>query len=101
MKTVAVDWDDTLVNETGWMAGAVDFLKTLQKRGFKVVIFSCRTSYLKGATEIRERLREAGLKDVELHTEPGKPLAVAYVDDRGIHFNGNYDEALKAILELT
>lgn len=105
MKTVAIDFDGTLVEhrwpEVGeWLPGAVDFVKMLQKRGFKVVIHSCRASHLKGQTEIREKLRSAGIKDVEIHTEPGKPLAVAYVDDRGVHCTGNYDQALKEILEL-
>ena len=104
-KHVAIDWDGTLVEhkwpEMGeWLPGAVDFVKALQKRGFKVVIHSCRAGYLKGNTEIRERLNAAGLKDVTLHTEPGKPLAVAYVDDRGVHFGGDFDAALKQILEL-
>jgi predicted mannosyl-3-phosphoglycerate phosphatase (HAD superfamily) len=104
--TVAVDWDGTLVEhrwpENGdWLPGAVDFIKDLQKRGYKVVINSCRASYLKGQTEIREKLREAGLKDVEVHTEPGKPLAVAYVDDRGVQFSGNFNESLARVLELT
>lgn len=106
MRTVAVDFDGTLVEhvfpEVGdWLPGAVDFLKNLQKRGYRVVIHSCRTSYLKGATEIREKLRDAGLKGVELHTEPGKPLAVAYVDDRAVHCDGDFNEALKRVLELT
>lgn len=104
-RSVAVDWDGTLVehkwpDQGDWLPGAVDFIKDLQKRGYKVVINSCRASYLRGQTEIREKLRDAGLRDVEVHTEPGKPLAVAYVDDRGVHFNGDYALALQRILAL-
>lgn len=104
--TVAVDWDGTLVEhcwpECGdWLPGAIDFVKQLQKRGYRVVIHSCRAMYLKGHTEILEKLREAGLKDVEIHTEPNKPIAVAYVDDRAVPFAGDYDAAFARVRELT
>jgi phosphoserine phosphatase len=95
---IGVDWDGTLADHPNWKPGAVDFVKQLQKRGFKVFIHSCRASYLRGATEIREALQAAGLKDVEL---VDKPLAVAYVDNRGVHCDGDYHDALRQILELT
>jgi hypothetical protein len=40
------------------------------------------------------------LSEVEIHTELGKPDAVAYVDDRAVHFEGDYEEAFEAVLAL-
>lgn len=95
MKTVGLDWDGTVYDEHGWMPDAVDFIKWLQKRGFKVFIHSCRANYLRGATEIREALQVAGLKDVEL---VAKPLADLYIDNKAVHCDGDYDEAKIKVL---
>ena len=107
-QTVAIDFDGTLVDdadnwmvdeETGW--SAVDFIKQLQKRGFEVLIHSCRARYLQGHTLINAMLRDAGLRDVTIWTEPGKPIAWAYIDNRGVHCaGGKFGAAMRALLEL-
>lgn len=94
-KTVAVDWDGTLHNASGWIPGAPDFLKSLQKRGYKIYIHSCRGNYLRGSTEIREELQRAGLKDIEV---VAKPLADLYIDDRAVHCDGDYAETMTKVL---
>lgn len=103
---VPIDWDGTLTHsqwpeQGAWKDGAVDFLKDLQKRDFKIVIHSCRARYLKGHTEIHEMLRDAGLRDVEIWTEPGKPIGVAYPDDRGVNAaDGDWGRITREILAL-
>jgi hypothetical protein len=98
---VALDWDGTLAQsvfpECGdLLPGAVEFVKRLQRRGFTVVIHSCRAGYLRDA--IQNKLDEAGLRNVEISVE--KPQAVAYVDDRGVRFQGDFEAAFDAVLEL-
>lgn len=87
-KTVAVDWDGTLVDDNKeWLPDAEYALRKLVRAGHTVLIYSCRTSYLVGQTEIREKLQEARLnKHVKVWTEAGKPNADVYVDDRAVRF---------------
>jgi hypothetical protein len=103
----AIDWDDTCVenaypaNNGAWKPGAVAGLRELSKHG-EVVIWTCRIagwtpdegSRLPAAQvafeieSIRARLREQGLDGVEVWTKEYKPPAVAYVDDKAVHYNG-------------
>lgn len=108
--TISVDWDGTLVpsrwpeRPLEWLPGALDALWTLQTFA-RVVIHTCRIAPVdpseqvtfspeKVAIEvnyIRGMLDEAGLTMVEIHQKPWKPSAVAYVDDRGVHYSGRKD----------
>lgn len=99
MPTIAIDWDDTLVGyrkygEPGeWLEGAINAIRVLRKRGFTVVIHSCRTNWPEGREEIAAKLASVGLKEsskLKIHDGPGKPLAVAYVDDRAIEFANDW-----------
>ena len=44
-------------------------------------------------SQITNWLVNNGLSFCELYTEPGKPWAHAYVDDRGVHFPANVGPA--------
>lgn len=101
MPTVCVDWDDTLVGykkygEPGeWLPGATLALRKFKRAGFTVVIHSCRALWPEGRAEIEGKLREANLRlgsRLKIHDELGKPLAVAYIDDRGVRFDGDWSE---------
>lgn len=68
----------------------------------QILIHSCRIAPVEFLTEIprppekvaaevgyiRSMLDDAGLTMVEIHTKPWKPVAVAYVDDKGVHYSG-------------
>lgn len=107
MIRFAIDWDGTCVeecwpaNDGAWQPGAVAALRELSKHG-QVVVHTSRIAprqvdeltYRSAADvaheieSIRFRLREQGLDAVTVWTNPWKPRAVAYVDDRGVKYNG-------------
>lgn len=103
---IVIDWDDTLVEgawpQMGeWNNGAVDALHELRKVA-RVIVFTSRIAPVQpdGKTRrhpahvqgeingIRAMLDDAGLFDVEIHTDPWKPGAVAYVDDKAVRYAG-------------
>lgn len=97
MKTIAVDWDSTLYSdETGWLPDAKRALKVLKRRGFKVVIHSCRAKYPVGEQYIRAALFTAGL---DLEVTAVKPDADVYLDDKALRFEGDWPAALRQIRE--
>ncbi len=49
---------------------------------------------------VRQALEEGGVKDLVHDVTNTKPHARAYVDDRAVHFDGNYSDALAAIKKL-
>ena len=103
---LAVDWDDTCVENEWpgmglWLPGAVKNLKRLSEH-MDICIFTMRTAPVEFGSEIPRdpldiqwhvdgityMLEEAGLPDVTIWTKPYKPPAFAFIDDRGIHYNG-------------
>lgn len=106
LPLIAIDYDGTLVESTWprhgpWLPGAIESLRELQKFA-RVTIFTMRASpyEIDGFTErplhvvrqevmvIEERLSDAGLRGVTVWQRMGKPPAIAFIDDRGIRFNG-------------
>jgi hypothetical protein len=73
-----------------------NFYAKLNEAGFKVVVNSTRT-----AKSIYGWLDEHNLREyiVDLVTDT-KPPAVAYIDDRGICFRGNFDEVFEQLLKF-
>lgn len=103
---VAIDYDGTLVesvwprNDGMWLPGATDALRSLDEH-VKLVIHTSRiapvhpSGALRSAAEVQEeineiyrRLREIGLKHVPIWTEPYKPAATVFVDDRAVNYPG-------------
>lgn len=98
-KTVAVDLDGVLARYDGWrgidhigepIPGARAFVRVLREQ-FEVVIFTtrCNTKLNReGANLLRNRIRDwldqHGFEYDDIHTDQGKPAAVAYVDDRAV-----------------
>jgi hypothetical protein len=94
---VAVDWDDTLVDvRTGeWITGAADALHELRRRQFNVIIWSCRANWQEGLDSIVEKLYEIGLvPDGKTLSIVGKPMALAYIDDKALRFQGDWQDVL-------
>ena len=103
-KTVCVDFDGVLNNYKGYageaelyepMIGAREFLLKLSKE-YKVVIFSTRAS----SQKIWEWLREYNLRQYCSDVTNIKPVAVAYIDDRAIRFEGNYSKVLDELKDF-
>ncbi len=97
---VCVDLDGVLASYEGWkgvdeigdpLPGAVQFLEELQKFS-RPVVFSTRTNEAFHQTitqKERGRIIEAwmtrhGIRGVHVALDLGKPLAMAYVDDRAV-----------------
>jgi hypothetical protein len=91
-KVICFDFDGVIHRySNGWqngkvydppMEGAINGIKDLQKKGYKIVICTCRDGdFLENA---KLWLSENEIKDVELTNI--KPKAIAYIDDKGIRF---------------
>ncbi len=74
----SMGWGDGVANDIP-MEGAKEAIEKLEKRGYEVVIFSCRSE-----ESIKEWLKKYDFPDIEVAKE--KPKALAYIDDRGIRF---------------
>lgn len=104
--TVAIDLDGTIIDYSeGWidenhygplLPRAAEAINTLVAIGWKVIIFTCRTNK-KGVADF---LNGEGVHFSEVYDGAdgrSKPVAHAYIDDRGIQFNGDW---MKTIQDL-
>lgn len=89
---VAVDFDGVLHDfKLGWtgyvptgapLPGALEFIRSIEARGYEPVIFSARADSAYGVRCIAEWLKKHGFPVLRIH---GKLNAIAFVDDRGVH----------------
>jgi hypothetical protein len=98
---ICVDLDGVLNAFDGWKGaeffhpprpGAREFLERLNHLGFRVVVFTVRWAPHVETWLVRHQLSEL----VWLVTDK-KPPAFAYVDDRAICFEGDFEKTLRAI----
>ena len=99
-QSIAIDFDGVLNTYTGFDGdnlgkpkdGAKEFLETLSKE-YNIIIFSAR-SY----TKIIPWLNKYNLQKY-VHNVTGfkLPKVLCFIDDRGIRFDGNYDETLEQV----
>lgn len=101
-----------------WLPGAVEALRRMQDLG-TVVIHTCRVSpvdlHVQGSREIvwrdelvvaedvraiRKKLRRRGLGDIEVWTRPYKPPALVYIDDKGLRFEGDWSNTMRAVEDI-
>lgn len=101
MKTVVVDFDATIAKYYKYegptkigkpIKGARAFLRALVERDLYVVIHSCRTHEPGGLEAMVKWLEKHRMPHHEIYNKPGKPHAVAYVDDRGVTCRPQEDE---------
>lgn len=94
---ICVDFDGVLNNYKGYKGsdelyepstGAKEFLQKLSEK-YTVVILSARTP-----AKIYDWLIEHDLSQYVCDVTRTKPGAVAYIDDRALRFEGNYDKVL-------
>lgn len=96
--TVCVDLDGVLAEYSGWLGpdhfglprpGAMFFLIDLGKLGYRVVVFSTRDP-----EKVRNWLWSHHMDTLVALVTQKKEPAVAYIDDRGICFRGNFEQTL-------
>lgn len=95
MVTLAVDWDDTLVDARTqeWLPDAVLALRELQALGYKLILHTCRANWPEGLASIEAKLSQAALS-IPVHVGAGKPSADKYIDNQGITFPGTWSPIL-------
>ena len=99
-KAIAIDFDNTLVNtnhhdEMSDIPGAAEAIISLQQHGYSIIIHSCRLNRKDGAEVIEKWLQEHNIKVDGMFA---KPHAMRYIDDRGINFDGNWENTVSDIL---
>lgn len=102
-RTVAIDFNGVLDTYAGWVKGgdgteypprpgAKEFLERLNAMGYRPVIYSTISPHA-----IMEWLRKYGMWDLVHDVSQSKPMAIAYVDDRAIRFDGDYSSVLEQL----
>lgn len=79
---VCVDFDDTIWDGKQLLPGAREGIAKLHAK-YTVAIFSARATEAE-RRQMEQLLRSHGIEFDEIL--PAKPDAVAYIDDKGIHF---------------
>lgn len=110
--TICIDVDGVIADYSGGfkgpgvigepLPGARKFLDRLRAAGWKVIIFTTR-----GNDVMKQYMEQHDLYYDEINDNPslrgenpGKPIAAIYLDDRGIRFNGDFDQAFEQILNF-
>lgn len=97
-QTLAWDFDGTICEyENGFkhppddkpIRGALKAMQTASAKGFVNVIFSVRASHPDGPQAIQAWLDRYGFAPYVSEITAVKPKAVAYIDDRAVHFDGS------------
>jgi len=110
---LVVDFDGTIAQwaPSGYpaigkpIAGARRFLQLLEGEGWKIVINSCRSG-AKHETAMRRWLDDNEIPFDEINHNSdypwakGKPVGDVYLDDRGVRFEGRWDNAYQKVQEL-
>jgi hypothetical protein len=105
-RTVALDFNGVLDEYIGFPKDGIGteypprhnveaFLIALHRMNYKVVIFTVINT-----EAVWDWLRKY---DLHMHIDEvtnSKPPAMAYIDDRAINFNGNYQDALNALKDF-
>lgn len=102
MPTLAIDLDGVLTRNPGWetrtaiddpipdpLPGAVEFVKSAVKMGYKVVVYS----ETRHPAVVNDWLIRHGLGDI-VTTSVGRPDATVCLDDRGLRFEGDFGPIL-------
>jgi hypothetical protein len=110
-KTIVYDFDGTIHPYTaGWIGsvpadeppipGARESLERCLAHGYRVVVQSSRADHALGLKGITDWLTKHDLVQYVEEVTALKPPAVAYVDDRGVPYQGDWDEVWAGIQRL-
>lgn len=106
---VCVDYDDTIaVRVFGTVVpalGVADGLARLKANGYKIIIHSSRAwesfpDRKERVSEMKKNLDAWQIPYDEIYVGVGKPVAAAYVDDKAVRFDNNWDAIVDFILGL-
>lgn len=115
-RTLCVDFDGTITQYTHYrgrgvfdppIPGAAETLRRLKAEGWRIIVYTTRTE----RDEIAAYLHEHGIPfdGINEDSDPatgagngrgGKPAADVYLDDRGVPFRGDWDQAYRDIYAL-
>lgn len=98
-KTIAIDFDGVLNEYKGYdrknlyqpRKKAKEFLIELNKK-YTVIVFTSRLKF-----DVERWLKKHHLDEYVVRVTNDKPPAFAYIDDRGINFDGDYDKVLRKL----
>ena len=108
--TICVDMDGVIASRDNLnrtkigepLEGSDVFLEELHNLGWKIIIFSCRPKkMLEGYLAKYDLYYDEINENSSLEYRSPKPVADVYLDDRGITFEGDYEETLKRIIDFT
>lgn len=111
-KTVIVDFDGTICGFAFPATGEPEpnvrkGLQKLRDAGFKIIIHSVRTAKNWGDKNqeyhtrvILDYMKVHNLPFDELLLSVDKPFAIAYIDDRGVAYRGNWLKAANEAIKL-
>jgi len=98
-------WERNDMNYFGApMKGAIEALKELKRRGYRLIIFTCRTNPVLNNRypleelykKVKKILRKHKIPHDEIWIGAGKPLADYYIDDSAIKFE-NWEQTLREV----
>jgi hypothetical protein len=112
-KVICIDFDGVISSYTSWkgryiygkpIKGAAQYTTLLKDHGWTIIIHTTRLEN----EHIEIYLNENGIKYDYINHNPnqpmpsnmGKPYANIYLDDRGLNFNGDWEETFDKILEF-
>jgi len=109
---IGIDFDGVLAQYDGWkgefvlgdpMPGAKEALESLKKEGYLILVWTTRGN----SPHLREWFEKHQIPydfinsaPVCKHQNPGKPPCIAWIDDRGIRFEGDWKATLSYFREL-
>ena len=98
--TIAVDFDHTLVDVAEPLPGAKEAMQKLHEAGFHIMIYSCNNpDWIRKVLNTHEIYYDSifdGYTDGKSH----KPVCFAYIDDRGVGFDGDWDKAVQEVMDM-
>lgn len=108
-RTICLDFDGVIHGyQSGWkgahiipdmpVTGTKEAIEKLRET-WKVVVYSSRSGQEGGKAAMAEWITKHGIEVDELADH--KPPAFIYVDDRGVTFNGNWQDCIEAINSFT